>query len=92
MAHWTLTLAEVERSIEDCLESLERYETAFGRVLAKHGKPLLPIDDGWDDKLAGATQAADDVERLLEEQDGVWQRWRETLAEWHDLIDDSDAG
>jgi hypothetical protein len=85
MAHWTLTLAEVERSIGDCLESLERYETAFGRVLATHGTPLATPDDGWDDRLARANEAAGDAERLLDEQDGVWQRWRETLAEWKSL-------
>jgi hypothetical protein len=89
--HWRQTLEEVERSIGDCLETLDRYEAAFARILADAGPLPQSISHDsstvWDAKLDMASQTADDVERLLAEQDGVWNRWRETLASWRGLIE-----
>ncbi len=84
--HWQ-TLAEVESSIAGCLASLDRYEAAFSKVLAEGG-PIAPsyTPEVWDAKLAIATQTTDDVEQLLAEQEGVWQRWQETLANWRGLV------
>ena len=87
-ANWKETLAEVERSIGDCLETLDRYEAAFSRALGDVPRSTsVESSIVWDAKLQVATQSADDVERLLAEQDGVWNRWRETLASWHGLIE-----
>lgn len=80
MAHWTQTLAEVERSIEGCLESLERYEMAFTRALGERGIQTAQPATAWDSKVDESTRTVDEVEQLLAEQDGVWNRWRETLA------------
>jgi hypothetical protein len=90
--NWRTTLADVERSIGDCLETLDRYEAAFARVLAS-GEPasmgigripeMAPLLEA---KLAEADRTTDDVERLLAEQDTIWTRWRDTLATWHGLI------
>lgn len=90
-AGWRGALAAVEASIGDCLAVLDRYEAAFARVLgeppAGHAPP--PADDrrrAWDEKLATAGRHADDVERLLAEQEAVWGRWREAFADWRRLL------
>lgn len=87
VAPWRESLAEVERSIADCLASLDRYESAFGRALAQ-GRPPGPPDSSplWDARLAAANGVVDEVERLLDEQEVVWRRWQETLAAWHGLL------
>ena len=90
---WRMTLSEVERSIGDCLETLDRYEAAFARVLAE-AEPIVTLDRVklpeftplLERKLLDADRTADDVEKLLQEQDGVWTRWKETLATWHGLL------
>ena len=86
--HWTETLGEIERQIDDCLASLDRYEAAFAKVLNEQGVSTLPLKEpDWDATLADATRSADEVEQLFAEQDGVWLRWRESLARWHGLIE-----
>lgn len=86
--NWQTTLDEVEQSIADCLNSLEKYEAAFSRVLHVQGvpRPEPAAEPRWDAVLGEADRAVDEVERLLAEQEGVWHRWRETLAGWHGLI------
>jgi hypothetical protein len=86
---WRSTLVEVEHSIEECLASLDRYEAAFARLLGNDQGNRTPDETSheWDAKLAVATETTDEVEQLLAEQDGVWQRWRETLSSWNGLIE-----
>ena len=85
---WRNTLVEVERSIEECLATLDRYEAAFARVLADGNLPVTGESSReWDAKLAAASETTDEVEQLLAEQDGVWNRWRETLSSWNGLIE-----
>ncbi|CAN5483254.1 hypothetical protein BH11PLA2_BH11PLA2_50900 [soil metagenome] len=92
--NWRQTLSEVERSIGDCLETLDRYEAAFAQVLAE-AEPVVTLDRFklpeiaplLEHKLADADRTTDDVEKLLIEQDSIWHRWKETLTSWHGLLE-----
>jgi hypothetical protein len=85
-AGWRDALSAVEQSIGDCLTALDRYEAAFGRVLAETGTPPPPPPEPpdrsaeWAAKLAAAGDRADEAERLLAEGEAVWNRWRAALA------------
>ncbi|QEL20061.1 hypothetical protein [Limnoglobus roseus] len=91
-ANWHETLAQVEQSIGDCLAALERYETAFTKVLHDtQAEPIVlppvpPPSPVWDEKLAAATKQADEVEQLLAEQEAVWGRWRSTFGNWQQMM------
>lgn len=92
--NWRQTLSDVERSIGDCLETLDRYEAAFARVLSD-AEPVVTLDRVkipeiaplLEAKLHDADRTADEVEKLLQEQDCLWTRWKETLAGWHNLME-----
>jgi hypothetical protein len=94
---WVRTLDEVGQAIEGCLAALDRYETRFTAMLAeqvppREGSPrfdreLPGGDDGWRDRLTAAKAGADEVERLLDEQEAVWGRWREALSAWRRLVE-----
>lgn len=94
---WVRTLDEVGQAIEGCLSALDRYETKFSAMLAEHvppseGSPRFDrespeADDGWRDRLTAAKAGADEVERLLDEQEAVWGRWREALTAWRRLVE-----
>lgn len=96
--NWRDALTQVEQSIGDCLAVLERYETAFAKVLQeRHADPLpaapLPAPAAvWDEKLAAATRQADEVEQLLAEQEVVWSRWRHTFGHWQQMMHDLPPG
>ena len=91
--NWRQTLSDVERSIGDCLETLDRYEAAFAKVLSE-AEPVVTLERValpefaplLEAKLHDADRTADDVEKLLQEQESVWTRWKETLAGWHTLV------
>jgi len=98
-AEWRTTLGDIERAVRDCLTALDRYESAFAEQLlpdeparGSAADPADPADPGggrgWDEKLAAAGRSADEVERLLAEQEAVWGRWREALAGWRQLAGD----
>lgn len=95
--NWQDTLAQVEQSIGDCLAVLERYETAFAKVLLDHQpeptptRPVPAPPPAWDEKLAAATRQADEVEQLLAEQEAVWGRWRSTFGHWQEMMRDLPA-
>jgi hypothetical protein len=94
---WVRTLDEVGQAIVGCLSALDRYETRFTAMLAEQAPPRegsprfereLPAgDDGWRDRLTAAKAGADEVERLLDEQEAVWGRWREALSAWRRLVE-----
>jgi hypothetical protein len=100
---WVRTLDEVGQAIEGCLAALDRYEVKFSAMLAeqlppREGAPRfdrsLPEgdgDDGWTGRLAAAKAGADEVERLLDEQEVVWGRWREALSAWRRLVEQPPA-
>jgi hypothetical protein len=94
--HWQETLSQVEQSIGDCLAALDRYESAFAKVLhdspeAIAARPVPPPSPVWDEKLAAAARQADEVEQLLTEQEVVWGRWRQTFGNWQQLMQDLPA-
>lgn len=88
---WMRTLDEVDQAIGGCLSALERYEAKFVELLREqavaagpHFERSLPDgspDQGWNDRLLAAKTGADEVEQLLAEQEAVWNRWRESLAQ-----------
>jgi hypothetical protein len=92
--NWRQTLSEVEQSINECLETLDRYEAAFAQAIAEVDPvvtlerlrlpEIAPLHEA---KLAEAERTTQDVEDLLKEQDGIWSRWKETLATWHGLLE-----
>lgn len=83
---WARTLADVEQAVEHCLATLDRYEQAFDRVLAERQvapRPApTPSADEWDAKLKAAAKQADEVDRLLVEQEAVWADWQRRYAAW----------
>jgi hypothetical protein len=96
-ANWQATLADVERSIDDCLAALARYESAFAKVLhepvpavAARTPPEPPAS--WDATMADAARRTDEVEQLLDEQERVWGRWRQALGQWRRTVGDLPAG
>lgn len=94
---WVRTLDEVGQAIEGCLSALDRYEMRFAAMLAecapphegvrRSERPMPEGDDGWRDRLTAARAGADEVERLLDEQEAVWGRWREALSAWRRLVE-----
>jgi hypothetical protein len=91
---WARTLNEVGQAIEGCLAALDRYESRFTALLAdqlpapdRPPRQLSGGDDGWRERLTAAKTGADEVERLLDEQEAVWGRWRESLSAWRRLVE-----
>lgn len=101
--HWERTLVEVGQAIEGCLTALDRYESRFADLLAgqeatqvgtAHFERNLPGSDdvGWNERLDAARAGADEVERLLDEQEAVWGRWCEALTAWQRLVEQPQSG
>jgi hypothetical protein len=91
VACWRDTLTEIEDAIGDCLAVLDKYEAAFARLLRAEGvEDPVPVSDrnhAWEERLATAGRSAADAEHLLTEQEAVWGRWRDALADWKRLAD-----
>ncbi len=90
-SNWQETLSKVEHSIDQCLTALDRYESAFQRILIQDERvPEInsrtsPNEHAWEEKLDTAQQQIDEVESLLEEQQHVWSRWRQVFDRWQQL-------
>lgn len=91
---WVRTLDEVEGAVRRCLAVLDRYEAKFTELLAEHATRTVrrhPVPEltktGWEERLASARGQADEVERLLAEQEAVWGRWREALSAWRRSVE-----
>lgn len=96
-SNWQDSLAAVERSIGDCLSVLDRYESAFAKILQEPGRsvpkraiPELPVV--WDETLSEASRHADEVERLLVEQQELWGRWCQTFHQWQRMMQELPPG
>ena len=93
-AEWLGTLARVEEAIGGCLAKLDRYERAFGHTYAEALAPRVALKDftndprlqsvehHWAERLSTAQAAADEVELLLNEQQGLWGRWLDSYNGW----------
>ena len=91
---WVRALDEVEDAVRRCLAVLDRYEAKFTELLAEHAPPTVsphPVPEltsaGWEERLAAARGQADEVERLLVEQEVVWGRWRDALSAWRRSVE-----
>lgn len=91
---WVRTLDEVEDAVRRCLAVLDRYEEKFSELLAEHSAPTVrrhPLPEStaaaWDERLSVARGKADEVERLLAEQEAVWGRWRDALSSWRRSVE-----
>jgi hypothetical protein len=91
VAGWRDTLSEIEHAIGDCLAVLDKYEAAFARMLRAEGVAdavtASDLNPAWDEKLAIVGESAADAEHLLTEQEAVWGKWRDALADWQRLAD-----
>ena len=88
---WVRTLDEVDEAVHGCLTILDRYEAKFtellGERLPPRSNPAVPIPSVWDERLTAARAQADEVERLLAEQEAIWGRWREALSGWRRSVE-----
>jgi hypothetical protein len=91
---WVRALDEVEDAVRRCLAVLDRYEGKFAELLAEHHGPTVrrhPVPEatsaGWDERLSVARGMADEVERLLAEQEAVWGRWQDSLSAWRRSVE-----
>jgi DNA-binding SARP family transcriptional activator len=89
---WQDTLSEIEHAIGNCLAVLNKYEAAFAQLLQAEGVAAGAVTDSdrdwaWVEKLNTAGRSAADAERLLAEQEAVWGKWRDALADWQRLAD-----
>lgn len=88
----TRALDEVGEAVAGYLAALDAYESAYNAVLTETGgsdrpDPMPWEPTGWDDRLAVARAQAAEVERLLREQEALWTRWRDAVADWRRAIE-----
>jgi hypothetical protein len=86
---WLTTLSDVETAIGSCLAALDRYEERFSGVLGEHGTPTasavaMPDEshERWAGRLGGAVGQADQIDRLLTEQEQLWSHWQARFSDW----------
>lgn len=85
---WMTTLSDVETAIGSCLAALDRYEERFSGVLGEHGGPASAVevpnepDEHWAGRLGGAVEQADQIDKLLTEQEQLWSHWQARFSDW----------
>jgi hypothetical protein len=86
---WMTTLSDVETAIGSCLAALDRYEERFSGVLNENGAPVssavaVPDEpaEQWGGRLAGTVEQADQMDRLLSEQEQLWSHWQVRFTDW----------
>lgn len=94
---WTRAMDEVGEAVAGYLAALDSYETTYQAVLAEAPPVERPVGptlepDGWEDRLANARTLAAEVEQLLHDQEAVWTRWRDAVADWQRAIEQSPGG
>ena len=91
--NWRESVDRVEKELSECLAALDRYERSFHTVL--NAEPvavneLSPIIEGkitgWSERLATAGERVVSVERLIAEQEAVWERWQSAVVRWKETI------
>lgn len=87
--NWRESVDEVERGLSECLAALDRYEQSFAEVLTAEPIPaeerpriLEGRISGWSERLATAGERAAAVERLIAEQQEIWNRWQSAVGRW----------
>lgn len=88
-ANWQESVDDVEHGLSACLAALDRYEQSFTDVLT--AKPVVNEAQpriiegrisGWSERLATAGERAAAVERLIAEQQEIWNRWQTAVGRW----------
>ncbi len=87
---WLSTLSDVERSIDFCIQALDRYELDYRAATLPIQHNSTPTEyilaeqtlSQWDEKLSQAAEAAKNVDVLLHEQEQVWSSWQEKYTVW----------
>lgn len=92
-SNWRESVDQVERGLNECLNALNRYEQQFHSVLKTEPTPLQQTSHlaegrvtGWAERLATAGERAASVERLLAEQEEVWERWQLAVGKWKESL------
>jgi phage shock protein A len=88
---WRETVDEIERGLQQCLASLERYESQFQAALVEpNSEPSSSVEQvrivrpqvpGYSDVLATAGERVASVERLIDEQKNLWQQFHDAVRE-----------
>ncbi|MFO0852198.1 MAG: hypothetical protein U0871_27090 [Gemmataceae bacterium] len=94
---WTRAMDEVGEAVAGYLAALDAYETTYQAVLTEAAPAERPVGpalepDGWEDRLANARTLAAEVEQLLHDQEAVWTRWRDAVADWRRVIEQPPVG
>lgn len=89
---WTRALDEVGEAVAGYLAALDTYESTYQSMLADAAPADQPVSpalepDGWEERLVTARDLAAEVERLLQEQEAVWTRWRDAVSDWRRVIE-----
>jgi hypothetical protein len=97
--NWRESIDDIERGLKACIDSLDRYEQQFATVLADEPPPssattdpmhlIPPKSNGWAERLATAGERAASMERLLDEQMAVWQKFQSTVTDYRDSLKQS---
>ncbi len=97
--NWQDSVDEVERGLSACLTALDRYERSFHDALNAEPPSVSEMPTmvegkitGWSERLATAGERAAAVERLLAEQEVVWERWRDAVGRWKETLQQLPAG
>ena len=97
--NWRESVDQVERGLADCLAALNRYEQSFHVVLQAEPASIADLPTvvegrvtGWAERLATAGERAASVERLIAEQEEVWERWRSAVGRWKETLQQFPVG
>jgi hypothetical protein len=84
---WRETIDEIERGLQQCLASLERYESQFHTAIVEPTPTIEPVRivpplvASYGDILATAGERVASVERLIDEQKLLWQQFHDAVRE-----------
>lgn len=92
---WMRTLGEIETAVQNCLAILDRYESTFFVLFANadpaaRPKPALPPTppvEVLSARITVAEREADAVERLLAEQESLWNDWQRRFKDWRQSLE-----
>ena len=91
--NWRESVDRVEKELAECLAALDRYEKSFHTVLQSEPPSVSEVPTivegkitGWAERLATAGERAASVERLISEQEAVWERWQSAVIRWKETL------
>jgi hypothetical protein len=86
---------DLEQSLSNCLQKLERYETEFAAILrtsAVSSQPSLMIRpaanaDIWQAKLRDAESRTQAIEAAIQTQQQAYQHWLKAFTAWQERVE-----